>query len=213
MHGLWVSVILGERLSGPRVVGGHRAGCKIWLSGGRACPSVAVVWTSSRGCGFPACRLEVKCRRKDSHYPEWELPMWLPARPPAPSLSFLLSMSLYVTPSLIHPSFSSCTAESLQNVSFTLPWPPFGPPLLRCLSLVFMCKKRARTIAEEGPVQILQHPCGLWAEGCETIHMWSMCRGVVPHPSVKTEFTLILSVPLLVFLSLKCVMNAQIYCP
>ncbi len=178
-------MILGERLSGPRVVEGHRAGCKIWLSGGRACPSVAVVWTSSRGCGFPVCRLEVKCRRKDSHYPEWELPMWLPARPSA--LSLFPSLHVPLCHSLTHSSFLLELRRWKPPKRFIhSPLTPFRPPLLCCLSLVFMCKKRARTIAEEGPVQILQLPCGLWAEGCETIHMWSMCRGVVPHPSVKT---------------------------
>lgn len=113
--------------------GGHCAGCKIWLSGGRACPSVAVVWTSSRGCGFPACRLEVKCRRKDSHYPEWELPMWLPARPPALSLSFSPCPSLSLPHSFILPSRAAPLKASKTFHSLSLD--PLSAPLSSAVSL------------------------------------------------------------------------------
>lgn len=126
-------------LSGPRVAGSPGQGTGVtflgvkfnYPAGERVC---CERWAD--GCPFPACDKGVKNHRKGLHYPEWERPMWLAARPP---LSFT-------------PLYNS-TAESLEK--FHSPFSaliPFSSSPLPATSplLLSNSQKRAPTMPLEG---------------------------------------------------------------
>lgn len=150
-------LILGEFLSGPRVAWGTSqgkgvtfSGCKIQLSGGWACLSVSVVERWADGCPFPACDKGVKNHRKGLHYPEWERPMWLAARPP---LSFTPPLQQHCR----EPQSFILLSPAL--TPFLPPAPP-PPPSSFTLSCSPSLKKRASTMLLGRLEWILQHPCG-----------------------------------------------------
>lgn len=88
---------------------GDFQGCKIQLSSGWVCLSVAVViggWTAARSQRATG---EVKDHRVGLHYPEWERPMWLAALPPRSFTQSLAGSFSFLWP---HSSSSSSAAPA-----------------------------------------------------------------------------------------------------